>query len=70
MLHGPITLVADGIDHLFVRLIIPVIAMCNFFGTLQLPQGRRLDGPIPRLLLMGTVLAHYLLAGPFRAIAR
>ena len=64
-------LVADGIDHLFVQLDHSGnAAITNFFGTFAAaPQGRRLDGPIPKLLLMGTVYYIFTcLQGPFQAI--
>lgn len=72
MLHGPITHWLQTVSIIFsFSLIIPVIAVItNFFGTFAAaPQGRRLDGPIPKLLLMGTVYYIFTcLQGPFQAI--
>ena len=52
-------------------LIIPVMAVItNFFGTFATaPRGTRMLGPIPKLLMMGTVYYIFTcLQGPFQAI--
>ncbi len=72
MIHGPVTHWLQTVAIIFsFSLIIPVVAVItNFFGTFAAaPQNRWLDGPIPKLLFMGTV--YYLLTclqGPFQAI--
>ena len=72
MLHGPITHWLQTVSIIFsFSLIIPVIAVItNFFGTFAAaPQGRRLQGPVPKLLLMGMVYYVFTcLQGPFQAI--
>ena len=72
MLHGPISHWLQTVSIIFsFSLIIPVMAVItNFFGTFATaPRSTRLDGPIPKLLLMGTVYYIFTcLQGPFQAI--
>ncbi|MFC1766480.1 cbb3-type cytochrome c oxidase subunit I [Planctomycetota bacterium] len=72
MLHGPISHWLQTVAILFsFSLIIPVIAVVtNFFGTYGLARTKQwMAGPVPKLLLMGTI--YYLftcLQGPFHSM--
>ncbi len=72
MIHGPISHWLQTVSIIFsFSLIIPVIAVItNFFGTFSTaPRKLRMDGPIPKLLMMGTVYYIFTcLQGPFQAI--
>jgi cbb3-type cytochrome c oxidase subunit I len=72
MIHGPISHWLQTVSIIFsFSLIIPVMAVItNFFGTFATaPRGTRMDGPIPKLLMMGTVYYIFTcLQGPFQAI--
>ncbi len=72
MLHGPEPYWLQTVSIIFSwSLIIPVMAVItNFFGTFATaPRGTRMKGPIPKLLMMGTVYYIFTcLQGPFQAI--
>ena len=72
MIHGPVSYWLQTVAIIFsFSLIIPVIAVItNFFGTFATaPRGTRMQGPIPKLLMMGTVYYVFTcLQGPFQAI--
>lgn len=72
MIHGPVSHWLQTVAIIFsFSLIIPVIAVItNFFGTFATaPRATRMDGPIPKLLMMGTVYYIFTcLQGPFQAI--
>ena len=72
MIHGPISHWLQTVSIIFsFSLIIPVIAVItNFFGTFATaPRKIRMDGPIPKLLMMGTIYYIFTcLQGPFQAI--
>ena len=72
MIHGPVSHWLQTVAIIFsFSLIIPVMAVItNFFGTFATaPRGIRMDGPIPKLLMMGTVYYIFTcLQGPFQAI--
>jgi cytochrome c oxidase cbb3-type subunit 1 len=72
MIHGPISHWLQTVSIIFsFSLIIPVMAVItNFFGTFATaPRETRMDGPIPKLLMMGTVYYIFTcLQGPFQAI--
>lgn len=72
MLHGPQPYWLQTVAIIFSwSLIIPVMAVItNFFGTFATaPRGLRMKGPIPKLLMMGTVYYIFTcLQGPFQAI--
>ena len=72
MLHGPVSHWLQTVAIIFsFSLIIPVMAVItNFFGTFAAaPRGTRMQGPIPKLLMMGTVYYVFTcLQGPFQAI--
>lgn len=72
MINGPVSYWLQTVAIIFsFSLIIPVMAVItNFFGTFATaPRATRMKGPIPKLLMMGTV--YYILTclqGPFQAI--
>jgi cytochrome c oxidase cbb3-type subunit 1 len=72
MINGPVSYWLQTVAIIFsFSLIIPVMAVItNFFGTFATaPRANRMKGPIPKLLMMGTV--YYILTclqGPFQAI--
>jgi cbb3-type cytochrome c oxidase subunit I len=72
MIHGPVSHWLQTVAIIFsFSLIIPVMAVItNFFGTFATaPRGIRMDGPIPKLLMMGTVYYIFTcLQGPFQSI--
>lgn len=72
MIHGPISHWLQTVSIIFsFSLIIPVMAVItNFFGTFaNAPRATRMDGPIPKLLMMGTIYYIFTcLQGPFQAI--
>lgn len=72
MIHGPEPYWLQTVSIIFsFSLIIPVMAVItNFFGTFATaPRGIRMKGPIPKLLMMGTVYYIFTcLQGPFQAI--
>ena len=72
MIHGPVSYWLQTVAIIFsFSLIIPVMAVItNFFGTFATaPRGIRMKGPIPKLLMMGTVYYIFTcLQGPFQAI--
>lgn len=72
MLHGPVSHWLQTVAIIFsFSLIIPVVAVItNFFGTFATaPRNIRMKGPIPKLLMMGTVYYIFTcLQGPFQAI--
>ena len=72
MIHGPISHWLQTVSIIFsFSLIIPVMAVItNFFGTFAAaPRGIRMAGPIPKLLMMGTIYYIFTcLQGPFQAI--
>jgi cbb3-type cytochrome oxidase subunit 1 len=72
MIHGPQPYWLQTVAIIFSwSLIIPVMAVItNFFGTFATaPRGTRMKGPIPKLLMMGTVYYIFTcLQGPFQAI--
>jgi cytochrome c oxidase cbb3-type subunit 1 len=72
MIHGPSPHWLQTVSIIFsFSLIIPVMAVItNFFGTFATaPRGTRMLGPIPKLLMMGTVYYIFTcLQGPFQAI--
>ncbi len=72
MIHGPISHWLQTVSIIFsFSLIIPVMAVItNFFGTFaNAPRSTRMDGPIPKLLMMGTIYYIFTcLQGPFQAI--
>ena len=72
MIHGPVSHWLQTVAIIFsFSLIIPVMAVItNFFGTFATaPRGTRMQGPIPKLLMMGTVYYIFTcLQGPFQAI--
>jgi len=72
MIYGPQPYWLQTVAIIFsFSLIIPVVAVVtNFFGTFATaPRGTRMKGPIPKLLMMGTVYYIFTcLQGPFQAI--
>ena len=72
MIHGPQPHWLQTVAIIFsFSLIIPVMAVVtNFFGTFATaPRSTRMHGPIPKLLMMGTVYYVFTcLQGPFQAI--
>jgi len=72
MINGPVSYWLQTVAIIFsFSLIIPVMAVItNFFGTFATaPRGTRMKGPIPKLLMMGTVYYIFTcLQGPFQAI--
>lgn len=72
MIHGPVSHWLQTVAIIFsFSLIIPVVAVItNFFGTFATaPRATRMAGPIPKLLMMGTV--YYLftcLQGPLQSV--
>jgi cytochrome c oxidase cbb3-type subunit 1 len=72
MLHGPQPYWLQTVAIIFsFSLVIPVVAVVtNFFGTFATaPRKIRMKGPIPKLLMMGTVYYIFTcLQGPFQSI--